>query len=750
MSERDPGAGGSVSGRPAMIELDRRDFLKLAAAAGMTAAGSPWLSATAFGQSQSPSASGEPAAAVDPIADLAASLGHDIERIFRFVQEEIRYEPYAGVLRGARGTLAVRAGNSADQSVLLGALLGASSVAHRFVTGRLDDGTAAGLLASSATDVATAAQQTQQGLLGDSPAPPASPIAPSPVPSVSPALDTARLEASLRADATAALPAATRQLDDSIDLLTTALASAGIQLPNAATALPELERDAHVWVQAGEGSDWHDLDPSLPDIPPGERPASPGEVLESIPDELRHRLEFTVTTETLSGGALAPEVILEYSGFADELAGTGIIFTHTRSDELGSVDIIRAGLGSTAEYSPVLVVGPTTWAGRRTVVIGASGDDIFGGALGGGGLVDGETLAEWLDLRISSPGIQPVTVRRSVFDRIGPVAREGGSVDLYALPVAELVDLGSDMQGEYPPCRVAHAFSVANGITDIGSRAGASEEPGVSALSLLADGYHAARDTLQIALAHDRGCRPFIDAPNLVACTLRPSAEGVSLGLDIWHRSFGTLGLVDRQSEVSPSLVAGLLAHVVERVTMGDGVSPANADPGVVRMSVGSIFEMAAAQGLRPRVLSESLPEGLPYGPEEISRLRTALERGLVVVVPEEAVVVDGRPRLGWWLVDPASGRAVDELVDGTGQSTVENIVVTVSTSLRVWSCLVTFFAFGVEFLKQFLPSILGPGDLAVVSMVIDNMLRAWTFLGIIRAAEFAFHATVCITGAVP
>ena len=32
----------------------------------------------------------------DAITDLAASLGHDPERIFRWVQEEIRYEPYAG------------------------------------------------------------------------------------------------------------------------------------------------------------------------------------------------------------------------------------------------------------------------------------------------------------------------------------------------------------------------------------------------------------------------------------------------------------------------------------------------------------------------------------------------------------------------------------------------------------------------------------------------------------------------------
>lgn len=54
---------------------------------------------------------------------LIDKLNYELEPIVEFVTNDIAYEQYAGLLRGAQGTLIARSGNALDQSVLLATLL---------------------------------------------------------------------------------------------------------------------------------------------------------------------------------------------------------------------------------------------------------------------------------------------------------------------------------------------------------------------------------------------------------------------------------------------------------------------------------------------------------------------------------------------------------------------------------------------------------------------------------------------------
>src|SRR5262249_8704486 len=85
----------------------------------------------------------------DPfIVQKATDLGHDPAHIFAFVRDQVGYESYTGSLRGARGTLWSKPGNSLDRASLMIALLRASGIRARYARGLLSDGLSKQLIAS--------------------------------------------------------------------------------------------------------------------------------------------------------------------------------------------------------------------------------------------------------------------------------------------------------------------------------------------------------------------------------------------------------------------------------------------------------------------------------------------------------------------------------------------------------------------------------------------------------------------------
>jgi hypothetical protein len=53
------------------------------------------------------------------------------------------------------------------------------------------------------------------------------------------------------------------------------------------------------------------------------------------------------------------------------------------------------------------------------------------------------------------------------------------------------------------------------------------------------------------------------------------------------------------------------------------------------------------------------------------ARLGVALAAGYLVVVPERAVALDGTEQVGWWQVDPDTGRTFDLMENGRGASPI-------------------------------------------------------------------------------
>src|SRR5215218_10701672 len=241
----EPGPEEASEGR----RLTGRDVLRAlgVGGVGVATAGSTW-SGVATTKAQDMGLIATPEAAspqgfdrVGPtVADQAADLRYDLNAIFRFVVDEVAYDPYAGALRGANGTYWGLAGNSVDQALLLSALLDEALIETRFVVGELSDEAADRMMDSARQDEATARAKAAR-VLAPLPAADGQTLALTPEEeSLANELPAAQRDFMQRID---------RQLEEEIELVADALASAGITLPAPVDELRERERQRHVWVQ---------------------------------------------------------------------------------------------------------------------------------------------------------------------------------------------------------------------------------------------------------------------------------------------------------------------------------------------------------------------------------------------------------------------------------------------------------------------------------------------------------------------
>ena len=632
----------------------------------------------------------------DAINTLASSLGYDLTTIFRHVADEVWYEPYSGSLRGARGALESRAGNSVDKAALLAALLQSALFETRFVSGTLDDASASALLATTAVTRDAAMARARSVLTGEpegsaGPAPSAPAGLPAGLQSIADRKD--ELVATAQAWASDHLAAG-------VSTIIRALADAGIPVATPAITLPDLERRRHTWVQARQGADWVDLDPLLPGAEPGVAATAPdGEPFDVIPDDLRHQLRFTVTADVISGDTLAQMQVLDQMLATDTLDAASLLLFHEKPGDLKDLGIAIGGAlgGGDPRYQTILQVGSRSYVGDGWLSLSGGDSGPFGG---GDGSRDGTAVAEWLDVTVTGPEGTIRTTRRPIFDLVGAKARVMGPIDVASIPKPELLALGPDLTDEFQPLRDLWFVSVATGATNVDGLASSEDRQldEVASTGLAASLYHVARDGMSAAFALDRGVRTFLDAPNVAAFVIggRLRDDGsfdVSTRVDLLHRAFGRLGVPDRTVSEPPGVVAGVLSHIVERIQTGEGLPElfAEAVSAPLPLSAGAVIEAAQGQGIRLLVLRDGSSADLVWPTAAAARLTDALAGGWVAIAPANPVQVGDQVRLGWWLVDPATGVTLDMLDDGLGASMVEDAwlkIKTVAVAARPYICL--------------------------------------------------------------
>ena len=331
-------------------------------------------------------AADETVAALSPqdwdVDALAATI-HDPVAAFELVRDAIGFDAYPGVLRGAHGTLAARAGNAYDRALLLKALLDAQGATSRFAFGRLSPEMAASLVA-----------RAFEG-----------PARPLPAAGVSPfdAVFEAAVDLRARRD---------------YGELRTAIGDRLADLSADGTAAAMADVAPHAWIQLQmpDGT-WQDLDPSLPDARPGQVLTAATVTQDDVPLADRDMVTLRVIAEMLQDGALSGSTVLEASLDSASAARQQVVIAFQPAGAGGSllgggVGGVLGGGGGSVAYEPLLLIDGDSWVGDAISISAEGGGDFFGG----GSTQDLASIS--LEVEVSVPGTPPRVVRRAIVDRV--------------------------------------------------------------------------------------------------------------------------------------------------------------------------------------------------------------------------------------------------------------------------------------------------------------------------------------------
>ncbi len=405
---------------------------------------------------------------------LADRLGSDPATIFHFVRDEIRYEPYTGVLRGALGTLLCRAGNSLDRSLLLAALLQKAGLTTQIASGHLSSQQAQILVSRLFEPVKPVSQ--------------AIPTIAELAPDVSRAMgvDQAKL-LRLSDEMQKYGQRENKQLVDYVDhessflsnLLSKAGVDAGVITPNDQLLA---EASEHYWVQyQNPNGQWVDLDSAFTDAEPGKVNAQVTNTFapDSAPEELYHHLRITLTLRVAqvtdgNDGPTTDMVLLDGELRVAEQQGKDIVVANFPAPmpDLGKpMGSLSDALAATKGYQTVLQIGNQATAGKYFDLDGQISDKLggpvgdvvtnaggIGGAFGGLGGSVGSALSgasqsnttrivgEWAEYKLTSPeaaGASPA-VRNFRRDIIAPSVIQSWSASTPDNPQTTPTRVGKD------------------------------------------------------------------------------------------------------------------------------------------------------------------------------------------------------------------------------------------------------------------------------------------------------------------
>jgi len=591
---------------------------------------------------------------------------------------------YRGSLRGARGVLADRQGNSLDRALLLAEMLSLAGYDARLARAAL-----------AASDVAALRDQ----LGGDARVPVLADRADGDLAAAVPAAEVSNDDILCGLELE-------RRIDSHTDTLFALIG--GLDGPDA---LVDAALADHWWVQVNDGGSWRDLDPTGLSVAAEWTGAA-----DTLPAGLSHTISVSVVAETAVGERIIETELVALSRPAAGLAGATLSL---RLEPIGTPPLDGANIAAwlaeargANEWVPILVHGDDVDAGKSVTLTGrigavaggvsadvretgATGGGLLGGGLGGGGrkapAADGMLTALWIDYRIEVPGLPVRHERRRLFDLRGPAARHAGAPAPETLSDGQiaarerglmtavdiLVTAGDPTPVTLPRQRLAEALEFYRFadtlLTAVGAGDVAALEAATKALPiaspLMLYGLAGLRD---VSGAH--GVPALHDQPTVLSMHRGPGA--VPGTLRIWTDIVRS----DPAIELGPraAMRHGVADTVLEAAILDE--------PGQPLVNAADILEVSLNLGEAAWAVAHDEAELARFAlPEDVLALmRASIRDGNIVIAP--AAPVGEQQAIAWWRVDPATGATLGMSRSGFGASTAEYIETVFSISIKVSS----------------------------------------------------------------
>ncbi len=560
-----------------------------------------------------------------------------LDDLFKTVAEQIRFEPYEGILRGVMGTAISHRGNSLDQALLLRHVLSMQGYQSRLVTGRLNKANSLILL---------------RGMY-----PPQLPEF-----SYSELYNPFKLEKSEH-------------------------------LINAVSK--------HYWVEVNQGTNqWLPLDPSFPRAKIGEAYAEAEHYYEQAQDDWKQIISIRLMQKTKNNKAKTvfdiemPVSELGYIPLSLSCMGAPLEEPAKKPDKSGSsLGLFGKSLNNSESVKkdaeepksePRILGTQYDWALRirgqgsrqsaHSVQFQQSGTLIS---------------KEWLEITIKTPGHEDRNIQRVLYE--APDDRPEHQPSMYRRYVLEVLpgivrpELAEAIHAQFIRMPIEdwkQSMAQSHKTGDFGAVVATDEALASRLLQMILTRFAEASDEASDRAAYRNGVAVIRSLPRVLIASAELENKVLKFSMDL------------RLDEVEAIPFPGMPSKATRLFQMGRGILESIAEGQVLQqLTAGSVVTTSS-------VMSLAQSDGIPLKVVDVSGLSSFMKRtnlplkvrqtlmsslieGREIIIPEKPVRIAGVERWGWWQIEKASGRNIGVMDNGLHAGMAEYTISTKEIGLN-------------------------------------------------------------------